>query len=217
MSLKLMGKKRGMARLFDDKGNAIVCTVIEAQPNVITQVKTQETDGYRAIQLGAQAVAASKIRRVRKPNKGHFAKAKVEPHRHLAESKVGEGEEYSVGQTIGLDYFADTPFVDVTGVSKGKGFQGLMKRRNFAGGPAAHGSGFHRHAGSTGMRSTPGRCLPGTPMPSRMGGERVTTEMLRVLKIDLEKGLILVKGAVPGARGGLVYVRKAAKRPATKK
>jgi len=217
MSLKLMGKKRGMARLFDEKGNAIVCTVIEAHPNVITQVKTKETDGYQAVQLGAQPVSASKIRRVRKPNKGHFAKAKVEPHRHLSESRIGEGEEYAVGQTIGLDYFAETAFVDVTGVSKGKGYQGVMKRHNFAGGPGAHGSGFHRHAGSTGMRSTPGRCLPGTKMAGRMGGERVTTEMLRVLKIDLEKGVILVKGAVPGSRGGLVYVRKAMKLPATKK
>ena len=217
MSFKLMGKKRGMTRLFDEKGNAIVCTVIEACPNVVTQIKTQETDGYLAIQMGAIPTPASKIRRVRKPNKGHFAKAKVEPHRHLSESKVGKDEEYSVGQTIGVDYFIDTKFVDVTGVSKGKGYQGVMKRHNFAGGPAAHGSGFHRHAGSTGMRSTPGRCLPGTRMPGRMGGERVTAEKLRVLKIDQEKGLILVKGAVPGARGGLVYIRKAMKCSASKK
>lgn len=217
MSLKLMGKKKGMTRVFDAKGDMIVCTVIEAEPNIIVQLKDLEKDGYRAVQMGSQKVTAPKLRNVTKPLKGHFAKAKVEPRRHLAESKLDEGEEYTLGQEIGVEYFADITFVDVTGVSKGKGFQGVIKRHNFSGGPAAHGSSFHRTHGSTGMRSTPGRTLPGMKMAGHMGNEQVTVENLKVIKIDQDKKVILVEGAIPGARGGLVYVRKAEKKSKAKK
>ena len=212
MSLKLMGRKRGMTRLFNKKGESIVCSVIEAEPNVIIQIKNHEKDGYTSIQLGADPVPSSKLKNVTKPLKGHFAKANVEPRRHLAESRISGEEEYTIGQEIGLEYFADTPFVDVTGVSKGKGFQGVMKRHGFAGGPASHGSGFHRTHGSTGMRSTPGRTLPGMKMAGHMGNGQKTTENLEVVMIDAEKRVILVKGAIPGCNGGLVFIRKSIKR-----
>ncbi|NGX38142.1 MAG: 50S ribosomal protein L3 [Chlamydiae bacterium] len=211
MSLKLMGKKKGMTRIFNEKGDSIVCTVIEAEPNVIVQIKN-EKDGYTAIQMGAQKVPSSKLRNVTKPLKGHYAKAQVEPRRHLAESRIAEGEEYTVGQEIGVEYFSEVPYVDVTGVTKGKGFQGVIKRHGFSGGPAAHGSGFHRTAGSTGMCSSPGRTLPGLKMAGHMGNVQMTVECLQVVKVDQERQLILVKGAIPGSRGGLVYIRKSTKR-----
>jgi len=206
-----------MTRVFDEKGDLIVCTVIEAEPNVVVQLKNKEKDGYTAVQLGAQKVASPKLKNVKKPLKGHFAKAKVEPRRHLKESLLEEGEEYAVGQEVGVEHFAAIPFVDVTGVSKGKGFQGVMKRHGFAGGPAAHGSGFHRTAGSTGMCSNPGRTLPGLKMAGHMGSEQVTVEGLQIVKVDEERKVLLVKGAVPGPRGGLVTIRKSKKRTAKKK
>jgi large subunit ribosomal protein L3 len=169
MSLKLMGKKKGMTRVYDEKGNLIVCTLIAAEPNVIVQVKSLEKDGYSAVQLGAVKVRESKKKNVSKPLVGHFARAKVEPRRHLLESRIEKTEEYELGQEVGVDYFAETEFVDVCGTSKGKGFQGVIKRHGFAGGPASHGSGFHRTAGSTGMRSTPGRSLPGVKKAGQMG------------------------------------------------
>lgn len=211
MSLKLMGKKKGMTRLYDDQGCLIVCTVIEAEPNVVVQKKEEGKDGYNAIQLGAVKVSDAKKRNVKKPIKGHFAKANVEPRRHLAESRLAGDEQYEVGQEVGLDYFAETSFVDVIGITKGKGFQGVMKRHGFAGGPAAHGSGFHRTAGSTGMCSNPGRTMPGLKMAGHMGSDRKTIENLKVVKVDPERKVIFVKGAIPGARGGLVYIRKSKK------
>jgi len=217
MSLKLMGKKRGMTRIYDEKGNLIVCTLILAEPNVIVQVKNQEKDGYSAVQLGAVKVRESKKKNVSKPLVGHFARAKVEPRRHLLESRIDNAEEYELGQEVGVDYFADTEFVDVCGTSKGKGFQGVIKRHNFSGGPASHGSGFHRTAGSTGMRSTPGRSLPGVKKAGQMGSQKVTTENLKVVRIDAEKQIILVKGAVPGANNSLLYIRKSVKKTPAKK
>ncbi len=217
MSLKLMGKKRGMTRVFDENGNLVVCTVISAEPNVIVQLKTKEKEGYDAIQLAAVKVQDSKKKNVSKPLVGHYARAKVEPRRHLLESRIGEPAEYELGQEIGVDYFSDVAFVDVSAVSKGKGFQGVMKRHGFAGGPAAHGSGFHRAAGSTGMRSTPGRCLPGVKKPGQMGNEKVTVESLRVVKVDAEKQMIIVKGSIPGPKSGLVYVRKSVKKGSGRK
>ena len=201
-----------MTRVFDEKGDLIVCTVIEAEPNIVVQLKNIEKDGYAAVQMGAVQVSSSKMRNVKKPMKGHFAKAKVEPRRHLAESRCEEGEEYTLGQEVGVDYFAETTYVDVTGTSKGKGFQGVMKRHGFAGGPAAHGSGFHRTAGSTGMCSNPGRTFPGLKMAGHMGHERVTVEGLKIVKVDGERNVLLVKGAIPGPRDGLVYIRKSIKR-----
>ncbi len=217
MSLKLMGKKRGMTRIYDEKGNLIVCTLIAAEPNIIVQVKNQDKDGYSAVQLGAVKVPESKKKNVSKPLVGHFARAKVEPRRHLLESRIDNVEEYELGQEVGVDYFADTEFVDVCGTSKGKGFQGVIKRHNFAGGPASHGSGFHRTAGSTGMRSTPGRSLPGVKKAGQMGSQKVTTENLKVILVDTEKQIILVKGAVPGPKNSLVYIRKSVKKTPAKK
>ena len=216
MSLKLMGKKKGMTRVYDDKGRLIVCSVIVAEPNVVVQIKSGDKDGYRAVQLGAIKVPESKKKNLSKPLVGHFAKAKVEPRRHLLESRMENIEEFQLGQEIGVDYFADTEFVDVCGVSKGKGFQGVMKRHNFGGGPSSHGSGFHRTAGSTGMRSTPGRSLPGVKKAGQMGSEKVTTENLKVVRVDAERQIILVKGAVPGAKNGLLYLRKSMKKTPAK-
>jgi large subunit ribosomal protein L3 len=212
MSLKLMGMKKGMTRLFDEKGELVVCSVISAEPNVIAQIKSKDVDGYDAIQLSANKVKKPKLRNVSKALQGHFAKGGVEPRRHLKESRVEDVASYSVGQEISVSHFADAGYVDVTGMSKGKGHQGVIKRHNFAGGPAAHGSGFHRHGGSCGMRSSPGRCLPGQKKSGRMGYDRVTVENLRVFKVDEEKQVIIVEGAIPGCRGSLVYVRKAMKK-----
>lgn len=212
MPLNLMGRKKGMTRVFDEKGNSVVCTVIELEPNVISQVKTEENDGYTAIQLAAHAIPDSKKRRVSKPLVGHFAKANVDPRKSLAESRINADETYEVGQSVGLEYFKDVEFVDVAGTSKGKGFQGAIKRYGFKGGRASHGSGFHRALGSTGMRSTPGRTFPGKKMPGQMGNVRVTVENLRVVKIDEKNQVLLVKGAIPGSKSGLVYIRKAIKK-----
>lgn len=213
MTLKFMGKKLGMTRIFDEKGNHIVCSVISAEPNVITQLKSKEgVDGYEAVQTGAFQVKPSKVRNVSKPLKGHFAKAGVEPRGALTETRVDAIGEYQVGQVVGVEGFAGIAFVDVRGVSKGKGHQGVIKRHNFAGGPAAHGSGFHRHGGSCGMRSTPGRCLPGQKKSGHMGAEWVSVQNLRVVKVDAENKILLVEGAIPGARGCLLYVSPAIKK-----
>lgn len=216
MTLTLMGKKRGMIQLFDEKGNVVVCTVIEADPNVVTQIKTKENDGYIALQLGFEKVAGKTQhtieKRTGKPQLGQFKKAGVEPRRFMVESRLDSTDSYAVGQEIGVDIFDGVEFVDATAISKGKGYQGVMKRHNFAGGPASHGSGFHRHAGSTGMRSTPGRGLPGGKKAGQMGGERITVQNLRVVRIDKEDNLIIVKGQVPGPRNGLVYLSKAKKK-----
>eukprot|EP01066_Platyproteum_vivax_P005950 Platyproteum_vivax@DN1819_c0_g1_i1.p1 len=217
MSLKLMGKKKGMTRVFDENGNLIVCTVISTEPNVIVQVKNDEKDGYKAVQLGATKIPESKKKNVKKPLVGHFARAKVEPRRHLLESRIDNIEEYQVGQEIALDYFSDCQYVDVSGISKGKGFQGVIKRHGFAGGPGAHGSKFHRTAGSTGMCSYPGRNFPGGKKAGQMGSEKVTVENLQVIQIDAEKHIMLVKGAVPGPTNSLVYIRKSVKKTHAKK
>lgn len=221
MALTMMGKKRGMMQLFDEKGNVVVCTVIQIEPNVVAQVKTKETDGYTAVQLGFEKVTGKTQytieARTGKPQLGHFKKAGVEPRRHLIESRVESGEEFSLGQEIGIDIFSEVEFVDATAYSIGKGYQGVMRRHNFAGGPASHGSGHHRHAGATGMRSTPGRGLPGGKKAGQMGNERITVQNLRVVKVDSENNVILVKGQVPGPRNGLVYLTQAKKMPKKKK
>lgn len=215
--LRLMGKKRGMTQLFDEKGNVVVCTVVELEPNVITQIKTLQSDGYSALQLGFEKVKGKTehtiAARTKKPLAGHFAKASTAPRRHLQESRVESVEEYTVGQEIGVEVFADVVFVDAVAMSKGKGYQGVMKLHNFAGGPAAHGSSFHRHAGGTGMRSTPGRCLPGGKRASHMGYDRKTVQNLKVVKVLPEKNVLLLKGAVPGPRNGLVSISAAVKKP----
>lgn len=218
MALRLMGKKRGMTQLFDEKGNIVVCTVIEVEPNVVTQVKTKATDGYTALQLGASKITTkdqrTTERRVKKPLLGHFKKSSIHPRRHLTESRIESVEEFAAGQEIGVEHFEGVTHIDVMGQSKGKGYQGVIKKYNFAGGPAAHGSSFHRHAGSTGMRSTPGRCLPGGPRPSHMGDERVTVQNVEIHSIDKEANLLVVKGSIPGTRNGLVYMSAAVKKVA---
>lgn len=217
MSLKLAGRKLGMTKLFDENGNLVVCTVIQVEPNVVTQVKSKDTDGYDSIQIGGISVLESRKKNITKPLQGHFASKKVEPKKVLFESRVENASEYQVGQELSLEMFEDCPFVDVIGVSKGKGYQGVMKRHGFRGGPSAHGSGFHRHAGSTGMRSTPGRTFPGLKMPGHMGCEKITQEGLSVVRVDKDKNLLLIKGAVPGANKGIVYVRKSLKKVINKK
>lgn len=216
MTLTLMGKKQGMMQIFDEKGNVVVCTVIQIEPNVVVQIKTLEADGYCALQLGFDKISTNTQytleKRVGKPRVGHFKKAGVEPRRHLLESRLESSENYTCGQEISVDLFQGIDFVDATAVSKGKGTQGVMKRHNFAGGPASHGSGFHRHAGSTGMRSTPGRGLPGGKKAGRMGHEKVTVQNLRVVKVDTENHVLLVQGQVPGPRSGLVYICQAKKK-----
>ncbi len=221
MVLKLMGKKRGMIQRFDAAGNVVACTVIEAEPNVIAQIKTVETDGYQALQVGFELVVAKDPRRqearTSRPLRGHFAKAQVQPRKHLLESSVDSTSEYSLGQEFGVEIFEGVTFVDVQAVSKGKGYQGVMKRYGFGGGPAAHGSGFHRHGGSIGMRSTPGRVFAGTEMAGRMGGLVTTIQSLRVELIDAERRLLIVRGAVPGPNGSLVVVHAAVKKQGKKK
>lgn len=216
-----MGKKRGMIQLFDEKGNSIVGTVIELQPNIIVQIKKTDTDGYDAVQIGFDKIIVKDQRtvanRLSKPLRGHYAKASIEPRRYLCETKVDDINQYQIGQELGVDLYSDIKYVDATAISKGKGYQGVIKKYNFAGGPASHGSGFHRHAGSTGMRSTPGRCLPGGPRPSHMGFETITVQNLEVVMVNPEDQVIIVKGAVPGPTHGLVYIAPSVKKQKQKK
>lgn len=221
MALKLMGKKRGMTQLFTEQGHIVVCTILEVQPNVVTQIKTESTDGYRAVQLGFEKVRAKDKRRLQSrtkaPQRAFFAKVGVEPRKSLHEFRLDETtDDYALGQEIGVEAFVPGSFVDVMGTSKGKGYQGLMKKYHFKGGPAAHGSGFHRHAGSTGMRTTPGRCFPGGKRASHMGDERVTVQNLIVVDVRPEEQVLLVKGAVPGPVGALISVSPAKKQRTSK-
>src|SRR3989338_5418392 len=208
MSLTLIGQKKGMTQVFDPAGKLVVCTVILTEPNAVLQIRRKEKDGYNGVQLAG--VPLSKPSRATKPLQGHFAKAQAEPCRAIRESRVESVDGFEVGQKIDASLFLDAGYVDVEGVSKGKGFQGVMKLHGMSGGPAAHGSGFHRHMGSTGMRSTPGRCFPGGKRASRMGGDRTTVQNLRVVAV--KGNLLLVEGAIPGAPSGIVYICRSAKR-----
>lgn len=217
MTLKLMGRKRGMVQLFDKDGNAVPCTAIEFSKNVIVQVKTNETDGYSAVQLGFEDVVAKDARRkearTKKPLRGHFKKHGVEPKKNLIETRLANDSDYQSGQEFGVEVFEQATHVDVCGTSKGKGFAGVMKKHNYAGGPASHGaSQFHRGRGSQGMRSTPGRCLPGIPQASHMGDIKVTVQNLRIVKVMPGEQILLVEGAVPGPTDSLVYVTEARKK-----
>lgn len=210
MVLKLLGQKKGMAQIFDGDGKAVCCTVIEVAPNPVLQVKRQEKDGYTAIQLAGIPLTKGRQKNASKAVKGHYAKANVPVHARIKESRLEDVEQIQVGQVFDLSAFQDVAYVDVQGITKGKGFQGVMKLHGFAGGPAAHGSGFHRHAGSTGQRSTPGRCFPNGKRASRMGGDLQTTQNLRVVKI--QNNLLLVEGATPGARGAVLCITSARKK-----
>ncbi|MGO1538373.1 MAG: 50S ribosomal protein L3 [Leucobacter sp.] len=206
----LLGTKLGMTQVWDENGNVVPVTVIEVAPNVVTQIRTPEVDGYSAVQIAAGQIDP---RKVNKPSAGHFEKAGVTPRRHLTELRTSDVAEYELGQELTVDSaFEAGQKVDVVGTSKGKGFAGTMKRHNFKGASASHGEHRnHRKPGSVGGAATPGRVFKGQRMAGRMGGDRVTVQNLVVQAIDAEKGLILVKGAVPGARGRLVFVRNAVK------
>lgn len=208
----LLGKKLGMTQAWDADNKMIPITVIEAGSNVITQIKNLETDGYTAIQI---AYGAIDPRKVNKPDAGQFAKAGATPRRHLAEIRTLDADIYEVGQELGVELFEAGMFVDVVGTSKGKGFAGHMKRHGFHGVGASHGSHRnHRKPGSIGAGTSPGRVFKGTRMAGRMGQDKVTTLNLTIHGIDAEKGLLLVKGAVPGSKGSLVFVRNAVKKGA---
>lgn len=202
----ILGRKLGMTQVWNDKDEIVPVTVIQAGPCTVAQVKTTETDGYEAIQIGYGDI---KEKRVNKPMKGHFAKAGIKPTRYLREVRVEDASEYSCGDQVTVANFEDVDHVDVTGISKGKGFQGVIKRHGFGGGPGGHGSHFHRAPGSVGMCATPSRILKGLRMPGHMGCDRVTVMNLELVSIDPEQNLMLVKGAVPGGKGALVTVRKA--------
>jgi len=206
----ILGKKLGMTQGWDANNKMIPITVVEVGSNVITQIKNQDTDGYQAIQV---AYGSIDPRKVNKPDAGHFAKAGVTPRRFLAEIRTADADSYSVGQELSADLFEVGQVVDVVGTSKGKGFAGHMKRHGFSGVAASHGAHRnHRKPGSIGATTTPGRVFKGTRMAGRMGQDRVTTLNLTIHGVDAEKGLLLIKGAVPGSKGSLVFVRNAVKK-----
>ncbi|WP_137874984.1 50S ribosomal protein L3 [Rhodococcus sp. Q] len=205
----ILGTKLGMTQVFDENNRVVPVTVVKAGPNVVTQIRTEERDGYSAVQL---AYGAIDPRKVNKPTSGQFAKAGVTPRRHIVELRVADAGEYEVGQELTATVFEDGAYVDVTGTSKGKGFAGTMKRHGFAGQGASHGAqAVHRRPGSIGGCATPGRVFKGMRMSGRMGNDRVTTQNLTVHKVDAEAGLLLIKGAIPGRKGGLVIVKTAVK------
>jgi large subunit ribosomal protein L3 len=205
----ILGTKLGMTQVFDERNRIVPVTVIKAGPNVVTQIRTQDNDGYTAVQL---AFGAIDPRKVNKPRTGHFKKADVTPRRYLAELRTTDADTYEVGQEITAEVFEAGAVIDVTGTSKGKGTAGVMKRHGFGGLGASHGTQRkHRSPGSIGGCATPGRVFKGLRMAGRMGHVRVTTQNLTVHRVDAESGLILIKGAVPGPKGGLVFLKSAAK------
>jgi large subunit ribosomal protein L3 len=220
MTIGLVGRKRGMTRVFTEAGESVPVTVIEALPNRVTQVKGIDGEGYRAVQV---AYGERKPSRLTKPLAGHYAKVKVAPGEALVEFRlaVGEGAELATGSELKVGLFSVGQIVDVTGTTIGKGFAGTIKRHHFAGGPASHGASvFHRAPGSIGQRQTPGRVFPGKRMSGHMGNLRRTIENLKVVQVDAERNLLLIRGAVPGAPGGQVVVRpsvKAARQAARKR
>ena len=203
----ILGTKLGMTQIFDEDNRVI--TVVGAGPCVVTQIRTIDNDGYNAIQI---AYGEIDPRKVKKPQAGHFNKAGVTPRRHVTEIRMDDVSGYEVGQDITVDIFEGVTFVDVTGTSKGKGYAGAMKRHGFAGQGASHGNqAAHRRVGGIGACATPGRVFKGTRMAGRMGNERVTTQNLKVQKVDADATLLLIKGAIPGVRGGVVTVKTAVK------
>ena len=208
MKTGLIGKKVGMTQIFDEAGKVIPVTVIEAGPCVVAQIKTKETDGYDAVQLGFGEV---KEHKVNKPVKGHFAKANVPVKRFLKEFKLDNAAELNVGDVLGVDQFADGDVLDVTGTSKGHGYAGTIKRWGTHRGPMTHGSHYHRGPGSLGACSDPSRVFKGKKLPGHYGVDTVTIQNLDLVKVDTERNLLLVKGSVPGPKGGLLVVKNAVK------
>ncbi|MBQ6517000.1 50S ribosomal protein L3 [bacterium] len=203
MTLGVIGKKLGMTQIFNEEGLAVPVTVVKVAPIVVTQVKTVETDGYNAIQVGT---IEAKEKHLTKAQLGHFKKNNLSNYRHLQEFRIDNPQDYKVGQEIELSVLANAEKVDVTGISIGKGFQGTVKRWNFSRGPMAHGSKNHREPGSIGAGTTPSRVIKGKRMAGNMGNERVTISKLRLVKVDSENGLVLIKGSVPGCEGRLVTI-----------
>ena len=211
MTIGIVGRKAGMTRVFTDDGQSVPVTVIEAEPNRITQIKTAESDGYAAVQVTTGEV---KQNRISKPMAGHFAKAKSGAGRGLWEFRAEAEEEMAVGGELTVEQFTDGQKIDVSGVSKGKGYAGTIKRWNFRGQDNTHGNSIsHRAPGSIGQCQTPGRVFKGKKMAGHMGAKKVTTQNLEVVRVDAEKNLLLVKGAVPGPAGGDVYIRPSVKAP----
>jgi len=205
----ILGRKLGMTQIFDEENRVIPVTVVEAGPCVVTQIRTAETDGYSAIQI---AYGEIDPRKAKKPQAGHYKKAGQNPRRHVAEIRMDDTSAYELGQEVTVNIFEGDSFVDVAGTTKGKGYAGAMKRHGFAGQGAAHGNqASHRRVGSIGGCATPGRVFKGTRMAGRMGGNRVTTQNLKIQRIDGDSNLLLIKGAIPGAKGSLVTVKTAVK------
>ena len=208
MKKALIGKKLGMTQIFDENGVVIPVTVIEAGPCVVAQIKTLENDGYEAIQLGFGEV---KEKKVNKPEKGHFTKANIKPLKHLREFKLDSIEGIKVGDELKADIFAVGDKIDVQGTSKGKGFQGVIKRHGQSRGPMGHGSMYHRRPGSMGSTSTPGRVFKGKKLPGHMGANTITIQNLEVVSVDLDKNVLLVKGSVPGVNGAILKIKSSVK------
>ena len=209
MKKAILATKVGMTQIFNENGMLIPVTVLQATPNVVTQVKTVENDGYAAVQVGFGEIRDVLVN---KPRKGHFAKAGVANKRFLREFKFENAAEYTVGQEIKADIFAEGDKIDATGISKGKGFQGAIKRHGLSRGPMKHGSKYHRHAGSNGAATTPGRVFKGKHMPGHMGAVKVTVQNLEVVRVDLENNLLLVKGAVTGSKKALLVLKETVKK-----
>ena len=208
MNKGLIAKKLGMTQIFDEKGAVIPVTVLEAGPCTVVQIKNEETDGYKAVQLGFGDV---KEKHVTKPVKGHFNKAKVAPKKHLREFRLDNVEDFKVGNEIKADIFQAEDIVDIQGISKGKGFQGVIKRHGQHRGPMGHGSMYHRRPGSMGSTSTPGRVFKGKKLPGHMGVATVTIQNLDVVRVDMDKNVILVKGSVPGNKGAILKIKSSVK------
>ena len=208
MKKALIGRKVGMTQIFDEEGKVIPVTVIEATPCTVTQIKTVEQDGYQAVQLGFGDVKEKKLN---KPELGHLSKNKLAPKKYLREFRLDSIEGMKVGDELKADVFAAGDKVDIQGTSKGKGFQGVIKRHGQSRGPMGHGSMYHRRPGSMGPTSTPGRVFPGKNLPGHMGVETVTIQNLEVVKVDLDKNVILEKGSVPGTKGAILKVKSSVK------
>lgn len=204
----LIGEKIGMTHQFNEQGNLIPVTVLKIEKNIVINKRIINKDGYNALIIGTGDI---KEKKVTKPYKGQF-KNEVAPKKHLKEFKISDPEKYEIGQQIGLEIFNNNDYVDIIGISKGKGYQGVVKRHHFAGGPKTHGSKFHRHNGSTGQNTYPGRVFKGIKRAGRMGGDKRTVQNLKIFNIDNEDNLLIVKGAVPGIKKGIVYINKSKKK-----
>jgi large subunit ribosomal protein L3 len=205
---KIIGKKIGMTQIFSETGKVIPVTLIEAGPCVVTQVKTRDKNGYNAVQLGFEEVREDRLTR---PQLGHLKNKGLKPLRYLSEVRVDDPRQYQLGQEIRVDIFSKGDRTDINGISKGKGFAGVIKRHGFGGGPGSHGAHFHRAPGSIGACATPSRVFRGKRLPGRMGAERVTVQNLEVVDVKPERNLLVVKGCVPGPRGSLLFIRESVK------